>query len=644
MLLRLTMVKLGNCCVFRKKKAPGKEMPEYLKCEQDKDRSELFSFVPFAVCVALVFILAYILGLAPIKKYEFADSDCYLRLLRVEKLHNGGNWRDPVILRINPPYGQTSHWTRPFDVLLLTGALPIAMFTDFESALFWWGVIISPVLLIATLIALQWSSRPVLSSSKDGPFLACFVFVLQITTLSYYQSGRPDHHGLIVLLFVLSIGFTLRMLLRPVSARFCYIAGAIGALSMWVSVESMVSVAVTIGVLGLFWLLEDGDFLDKSLHYTLALFVVTGLGLVIERSWHSLLVDEYDSLSIVHFTIFGFVAILWIAIYMLNRRTRVFSRRATRLSGILLCGAVLATAILLSFPKFYKGPLVDMDPRLISVWFSRIAEIQPLISRSGSLLLPVQLIGSSVLCFPFLSYLLLKGIHHKDRKGWFYILFLSAIFMAISLYQIRWSVYIQVLLSIPMARIMVLMRQRGPTTGFLKTLKNVFVVLVFSSAFLLLGLLADAIFKTGDSAKKGQGVSLVRMCDYLSRAEEWRGKESLILTHVDFGAEILYRTQHEVLGTPHASGTPSRNGQGILDTYDIMTADTDEQALEIIKKRGIDLILLCPKPTESAFYSKPGHESTFYKRLCEGVIPDWLRKVKLPSDLSSSFLLFETLE
>lgn len=130
----------------------------------------------------------------------------------------------------------------------------------------------------------------------------------------------------------------------------------------------------------------------------------------------------------------------------------------------------------------------------------------------------------------------------------------------------------------------------------------------------------------------------------MAQAEEWDGQDLLILTHVDFGAEILYRTEHKVLGTPHATGTPHRNGQGILDTYDIMTADTDEKALELIQKRKIDLILLCPKSTESVFYSKPGRESTFYQRLCEDMIPNWLRKVELPSDLSSSFILFETIE
>ena len=60
--------------------------------------------------------------------------------------------------------------------------------------------------------------------------------------------------------------FTLRMVTRPFSACLCYIAGVIGDLPMWISVETIVSLGITLGVPGLFWLLENRDFLDKCLH------------------------------------------------------------------------------------------------------------------------------------------------------------------------------------------------------------------------------------------------------------------------------------------------------------------------------------------------------------------------------------------
>jgi hypothetical protein len=361
--------------------------------------------------------------------------------------------------------------------------------------------------------------------------------------------------------------------------------------------------------------------------------------MILERPWYDLTTQQFDRLSIVHWSVLGFIAVFWIISSIFGCYKSLFQRVLYRFSYSLFGAAAIAITTLLCFPKFYNGPFVDVDPRIIPIWLNKVNEVQPLISGSNSLVIPVQILGPAVLCFLFLCYLILSKRRTENWNGWLFISLAAIVFILISLYQVRWSVYAQVLLIIPMTALMVLLRQRGPKTGFLKTLKNVSIVMIFSLGFLLLGLLADVIFKKGDSEKSRQKVTLIRICEYLNDAEKWRQRNFRILTHIDFGAEILYRTQHEVIGTPY-----HRNSPGILDTYDIMTADTDEKALEIIKKRGIDLILLCPKSTESAFYSKPGHESTFYKRLREGVSPNWLRKVELPSDLSSSFLLFETIE
>ena len=618
-------------------------MSESPNLKQEQQRNGLLCFICFGACVALASILLYILGLTSVRSGELTDSDCYLRLVRVQNLYNGGSWYDPVLLRINPPYGQTYHWTRPLDILLLAGAAPIALFTNFKSALFWWGVIISPVLLIATLIALQWATKPVLSG--EGTFLVGLVFIFQLVIFTSYEAGRPDHHSLLILVFVLSVGLTLRMIAKPFDVRLCYIAGAVSGFSMWISVESMLPTCIVLMVFSLLWIMENDDYLSKNLYYAIALFATIGISLVLERAWFSLLVKEYDRLSIVHFSIFGFIALAWIALAMLNAYTLIFRTRANRLLSFVVCTTILALVVFLSFPKFYNGPFVGIDPRLIHIWLSKIIDTQPLVSEAGPVVIPVQLIGSALIGFIFLVYFLRKETSSTKRKCWGYLLFSSVICMLIAIYQIRWSIYPQVLLIIPMTQLMVLMRRQGPSVGFLKMLKNILILMVFSVGLLFVGLVAERVI----SKRKGQStgfenVRLVRMCDYLAHAKQWDGQSLLILTDVDFGPEILYRTEHEVLSVPHATGTPGRNGQGIFDTYEIMTADTDEKAHELIQKRKIDLILLCPKSTESEFYSKPGHESTFYKRLCGCMIPSWSKKVKLPPDLSSSFLLFETTE
>ncbi|MEM7123604.1 MAG: hypothetical protein AAF563_20180, partial [Pseudomonadota bacterium] len=74
-----------------------------------------------------------------------ADSDCYVRLMRITRLVETGAWYDGFEPLLNAPDGLVMHWTRPFDVLMLAGTLPGMLVTDFQTSLFWWGVVISPV-------------------------------------------------------------------------------------------------------------------------------------------------------------------------------------------------------------------------------------------------------------------------------------------------------------------------------------------------------------------------------------------------------------------------------------------------------------------------------------------------------------------
>ena len=185
-----------------------------------------------------------------------------------------------------------------------------------------------------------------------------------------------------------------------------------------------------------------------------------------------------------------------------------------------------------------------------------------------------------------------------------------------------------------LSRVLLLLKSRK--RALWRSLIRCLIILLFTTGFSVAGLLAEAVFRKEVSADKDKAISLVQLCEYLSKGERWQGRNLRILTQPDFGAEILYRTAHEVMATPY-----HRNVDGILDTYDTMTADSDDKALELIQERGIDVILLCPTSTEAAFYSKAEDSSTFYQRLRQDSPGDWLRKVELPGNLSSSFILYE---
>jgi phage shock protein PspC (stress-responsive transcriptional regulator) len=608
--------------------------------EGSEDKKELIRFTIFCILICTIWCVYYAVRVAP----ELADPDPFFRMNRVTDLYEGGGWYQTIFFRSNAPYGETLHWTRPFDVLLLAGALPATIFVDFRTALFWWGVIISPVLLVAMLLTMLWAARPLLS--RQGPFLVGILLFFQVGVMGYCSPGRGDQHSLSALLFVVLFGFGLRLVSWPANRWLCCIAGVIGGLSIWAGMDLALVVFAIAAILGLLWIWENGDFARKSAYYSIWLFVAVGISLLAERPLNNLAAKEFDRLSIVHWSVCGFLAGFWIIVGLISRFSQVLGRRTVRLIFAAAGAGLIAICVLFLFPKmsqsvalsflfprFLGGQVSDVDPRVITVWYEKISELQHIFSRGAPIGMSVQFAGTVLVSAGILAYLLWsRGC--RNKRGWGYVLVLLLIYIPLSIYRIRWTPYAQILLMLPMAELMdrALKRIEGQKPGVMRVLKNVSVVAAFSATFLVLGLAAALAIED----KQDKDVSIVKICRYLETCEKWQGKSVRILTDTNFGPEILYRTRHETIGSPN-----QRNYRGILDTYDIMTAATDDAAHELIEQRGIELILLCFNSREFGDSSKAAGGTKFYQRLFHGEYPNWLKEVELPTELSASFKLFE---
>lgn len=611
---------------------------------EDSEKKELIRFTFFCIFLCILWCAFYAVRLAP----ELTDPDCYLRLNRVLNLYEGGGWYKTIFSRSNAPYGESLHWTRPFDILLLAGALPATVFVDFRTALFWWGVIISPVLLVAMLAVMLWSAKPLLST--QGPFLVGILLLFQTGLMAYCQPGRCDQHSFLILLFVVMFGFGLRLVSGSANRWLCCSAGVVGGLSMWSGLELILVVFAIAAILGLIWIWENGDFARKSAFYSISLFVAVVISLLIERPWNNLAAGEFDRLSIVHLSVCGFLAGFWIIVGLINHFTEFFARRSIRLifaaAGVGLSAICLlflfpnidqSISLSFMFPKLFGGQVSDVDPRLIKIWYERISELQHMFSKRPPTMMSVQFAGTAIASFGFLAYLLRSSIC-RNKRGWGYVSVLSLVYVLLSIYRKRWTPYSQILLMLPMAEMMdralkIIEKQKR---GVMRVIKNVAVITAFSTTFLVLGLAVSLATADNQTKKQGKKVSLVKICRYLNEDQKWRGRSMRILTNTDFGPEILYRTRHETIGSPY-----HRNWKGILDTYDIMTAGADDAAHKLIEQRGIELILLSINSPEFGGYSKPGEETSFYQRLLSNECPYWLKPVELPTDLSASFKLFE---
>jgi hypothetical protein len=530
----------------------------------------------------------------------FHDPNCYSWLTRVLHLHETGSWFNARIPRIDPPYGLEQHWTRPFDVLLFIGAWIGAPLVGFKNALYAWGVLISPTLQIFAVIAFFWALLPLFSNRQI--FVLGVLFVFQIVIILSFKAGRPDHQSLLYLLFIVSLGFGARLLLQPFRLRWCYGAGFASALALWVSVESLLVILMNLLCLGLFWLLEDDDFEVKLFHYSLSLFLGSAAALLAQRGFADLLIPELDQISI---------------------------------AFVVVSVALVVAVMEFLYPGFFWGPGANVDELYRQVRMQHIGEAQPLFlgGWKGGLSRCFSFLGIAIPTIPVLVYHLVKR-RNPDMRFWAYVSIGLLIFGPRAFLHVRWVTYVGILL-LPGYAWLVSRVVEGVETRVSRRrvlLLRPLIILICATWYMLPALL---LVQKNIDADWRTHCPLPSLSRYLDSPAEWGDRPRDILTWADFGSELLYRTKHSVYSIAN-----HRFQRGFTDSYNIMSASTDRQALEVIRERKVDLVLICTT-RENELYVRENGQETFYDRISKGKTPSWIREVSLPDDIPGDFRLYE---
>jgi hypothetical protein len=572
---------------------------------------------------------------------ELLDPDAYMRMVRVIELAQGGGWFDGTIGRANAPYGETLHWTRPFDVLLILLAVPAGFVWETNQALEIAGVIVSPLLQLTAALLLVWALRPVIR--PEVWFLPAIALFLQPGALAYSILGRADHHSLLLLVFVAVAGFMLRALRRPLDARSALCAGLATGFGVWLSVEFLLVVGLCLAGLGLPWLFGERDRAAQSKWYACGLSVVLLVALAVERPLGNLLQPSYDSVSSVHYLLAVGVLLFWRVVETLDARRGPASHFLGRAG--LGAGGVAALALLLAgvYPLFFAGPMAGIDPRIVPIWLDRVLEMQPLVPTDrGSLGTFVLYLGGVVLVAPLLLKVL---VQERGSPRFFACLFIAGcglLLTVVAVRHMRFAGYAEIAFVFAFAVVLDrFLRWTGHIANDLLRglLRGGFVSVMLMGPVLVGGTLMTKPANATDAAGQSLAGCEVRdVAAYLESDPRWRVAPQTVLAFMDIGPELLYRTRHRVVGTPY-----HRNGDGILDGYRILATADLATARAMVEQRAIDLVLLCQSPPERAFYAPTDGKENLYARLARGTPPDWLAAVQLPPALQGQARLYRVL-
>ncbi|MBI9012897.1 MAG: hypothetical protein JEZ08_11750 [Clostridiales bacterium] len=597
--------------------------------------------VLIAVISFLIIQLAFYNMTSLSKGVEIIGTDPFMRLVRVEELNETFDWFDSVVERSNAPYGDELHWTRALDIILLGLAKGLSLIFPFPKALQYAGIILSPLLGVVLVCILIWMFKPVLK--EENTSLIFLVFLSQPIFTEIYGFGRPDHHSLLLLTFAVLIGCMLRVVRPEVKTNTLLLTSFTMAYAMVISVESVMLVIFVFLVMSVHWILYGMTYLDRSIKLSGWLTVFTGVLLLIEKPLSDLSIFEYDKISIVYLAFFLIIT----SIFYITKR--IFTRfylinnngdqerkiRFVRCLYLLVIGTIGATLMVVLFPDFIKGPFAGVNPAIKPIWLDYVKEVQPLFDLSligvGKLLI---YLGMPILSGLYLLFNILNR-KHVNNHGDVFLFIGMFVYGMLSLYQVRWIGYLQMISLIPVVLLfdcIILKVINGKSIEVVPILRSItIVVLLFGFSFTGIAMIVVSDEETQATMSTD---ALEELCDWMVDNEFLLGQQKTILTFLDFGPEILYRTTHRVISSPY-----HRNDEGILFSYNIMTSNDVTDIQMSLKTRSVDLILLLPNSTERAFYDYDENSESFYDMLLNHQLPFWIKEIELPKE-HSEFRLF----
>jgi hypothetical protein len=531
-----------------------------------------------ALLVAGIETLFLFTGASGVRHGVLIDPDCYMHLQRAYRLMMGG-WRDQGFdPRVNAPFGYAIHWTVLFDALLAAGATPLTgLGIEAHTALYLWGSLISPLLLMLVLAIFAWGVRPWV----QGPSFLWLTLLLftQPQLSGAFLVGRSDHHSLILGLMLAQIAWLYAAMdgrtgKGRIALGAAFMAGIGAGVELCTTVEGLLTLLLVSLVLAIAWAWYRRPALKLLAAYWAGSLAMTLAWLMLTR-WPVFFQPAYDRVSIVHATVLGMGTI---AIMVAMLLARVMSRAV----ALAVVGAIAASIVAIFYPDFFAGPWPHLDPA-VKAWHRQIGELQPLFP--GDLFHIGQFLAAFAACLIALPLTLYRLRHGAAGERFVMLTALCGfcIFGALSLAQMRWSGEMQAVMLLPWT----LTTQSIMKSSIALKLPRVRVPL--RSAFLMAALFLQITPSAFATTIPSRMPAASAACDWDGAARalgHLPRQQGTVMTELWYGPDLLWRSGFDVVGAPYEIAP------AIADSARFEHGATPE-ARQVLDRRHADYVLTC---------------------------------------------------
>ncbi|MBL4693510.1 MAG: hypothetical protein JKY92_09310 [Magnetovibrio sp.] len=435
----------------------------------------------------------------------------------------------------------------------------------------------------------------------------------------YIGSGWPDHHGLMTLLFVLTLGLSIRIAAGEAHKWDFLSFGLAQALAVWISPESFVPMVALYGGLVLVWLVEGCDERAKtSLLSSLVLVLGVALALCLEYglTWPGFVLDR---LSLFSLLLAGVMSAVWAGIWFCPKPlNRSILLRCVWVLGLSLVGSV---TIIVLVPHVLSGPMAEADVWFVTTWSEVFGDGFRRVIWDGWVLVVLALACLLVLykrkptlCLALAPILLMSGVLSEvDSPRWIVYGKIVAIMVMVYGFSFLWPR----LTALGDGIAAILARACSLSFVLLAPLILTYILTLWDGPSLMAGPV--------QTPSASQPCSVQSLLPFLEAQPHTR-----LLTHANVSPAFLYFSKHDVMAVPIHP-----NAKAVHDSVRILIGNNDATALGLLKKYGIGLIIMCATGHENIAYGST-HDG-LYARALRGQGPKWLQPLETPQ---SAFRVF----
>ncbi len=545
------------------------------------------SIVPIPLIFLFVCVVFAVLITQNLQTLNGRDTDVLLRFSKIIDLYQTHDWYNHVMHRLNPPQGVFIHWTRPLDVLVLLGAVPLTWFVPLKTAIIWWAAFLVPLSFLATL-RLFYKTLQFLPLNGYGIAFALLAYITNPYVYVIFAPVNVDTNFALHCCAMAGMYSLLRLLYIP-DAKSVFLGLACG-LGVWTSPEFLVFTAVCLAILGVLWMQNPVRYKTSLWQTPLVITGVLALAVVLERS--PVLTVMHDSVSIVHVTLFLLISGIAFLISQINtsKRMRLFS------AGV----SVIVLFIVMEglFPNFHRAHYTHVTPAVEKYMLADIGELQSLYDAEN----PLHALGTLLFFALGMLKLIYQIVKKQASQAMIVVGCVASVYAILALYQIRWLPYALPWFGVLGASVamQILSRTGNFLTAFSQKRKGLDWLFMGQSCVFTLLLFAPLIVQSVGAStvvENPQKQALESCITQLERRivhNDFSGltgkseKPLILMMPLRHAGAMLFYTPHSVI-----AGNYHRDAVGIPDVHDFFNAPTVDAAKSIIDRRQIGGIIYC---------------------------------------------------